>query len=63
MHHFTYFCTLPATVSEDEGAFGKIIRKKSRGGLCSLTMSSNESQLAQKLDFINLINDFASRNG
>lgn len=62
------FCTLPVTVAGGERAFSKLKLIKnylrstmSQDRLCSLAMLSIESQLARKLDFKDLINDFASK--
>ena len=60
------FCTLPVTVAGGERAFSKLKMIKnylrstmSQERLCSLAMLSIESQLARKLDFKDLISDFA----
>lgn len=62
------FCTLPVTVAGGERAFSKLKLIKnylrstmSQDRLCSLAMLSIESQLARKLDFKDLISDFASK--
>lgn len=62
------FCTLPVTVAGGERAFSKLKMIKnylrstmSQERLCSLAMLSIESQLARKLEFKDLMGDFASR--
>lgn len=62
------FCTLPVTVAGGERACSKLKLIKnylrstmSQDRLYSLAMLSIESQLARKLDFKDLINDFASK--
>lgn len=62
------FCTLPVTVAGGGRAFGKLKLVKnylrstmSQKKLCSLAMISIESQLSRKLDFKDIINDFASQ--
>lgn len=61
------FCTLPVTVAGGERAFSKLKLIKNylrstvfQERLCSLATLSIESQLARKLDFKDLISDFAS---
>lgn len=62
------FCTLPVTVAGGERAFSKMRLVKnylrstmSQERLNSLALLSIESQLARKLDFKDLINDFAMK--
>jgi hypothetical protein len=61
------FCILLVTVAGGERAFSKLKLIKylrssmSQDRLCSLSMLSIESQLDRKLDFKDLINDFASK--
>lgn len=64
------FCTLPVTVAGGERAFSKLklIKNYLRSAmlqdrLCLLAILSTESKLARKLNFDDLIHDFASRKG